>query len=136
MDLKKTYGTTDVDLEKNGVEVDLGDGAFVTVRRSNNKKFADALTKMRKPHERRIQRGNNTAEFREMLDDLTRKAVAKHVVIGWRGIEVDGKAVKYSPEAAEKLMKEFEDFQEDVLTAANSRETFRKEVIEENEKNL
>ena len=135
MDLKKTYGTTDVDLENNGVEVDLGDGAFVTVRRSNNKRFADALMRARKPHERRIQRGNNTAEFRALLDDLTRKAVAEHVLIGWRGIEVDGKPIKYSPQAAEKLMKEFEDFQEDVLTAANSRETFRKEVIEENEKN-
>lgn len=132
MDLQKEYGFTDPNLERDGVEVELDDGAFITVRRTNNEEFGKYLRALRKPHERRIQRGRMD---QKILDNLTRKAVAKHVLIGWRGIEVDGKAVKYSPEKAEELMKQFEDFQEDVLTAANSSETFRAEVTEENEKN-
>jgi hypothetical protein len=132
MDLKESYGFTDKELEESGVEVELGDGAFITVRRSNNKKFVKLLQSLRKPYERRIQRGTMD---QKVLDDLTRKAVAKEVLIGWRGIKLDGKEVKYSPEKAEELLKQFEEFQEDVLFAANTRETFRAEVVEENEKN-
>lgn len=132
MDLQESYGFTDKELEENGVEVQIGEDAFITVRRSNNKRFKQLLTGLRKPHEQRIQRGTMD---QKVLDGFTIKAVAKEVLIGWRGIKVDGKTVKYSPEKAEELMKRFEDFQEDILTAANTRETFRKEVTEENSKN-
>jgi hypothetical protein len=131
MDLRKEY-FTDKNLEEGGVDVDLGGGAVVTICRTNNPKFRDYLNKLRKPYERQIQRG--TAD-QDVLDKLTRKAVARYVVIGWQGIEIDGEEVEYSPETAEKIMIEFPDFQEDVLFAANSRETFRQEVKEENEKN-
>ena len=132
MDLKKEYGFTDPNLERDGVEVELDDGAFITVRRTNNEEFGKYLRALRKPYERKIQRGKMD---QTILDNLTRKAVAKHVLIGWRGIEVGGEPVEYSPENAEKLMKEYDEFQEDVLTAANTAETFRAEVTEENEKN-
>jgi hypothetical protein len=131
MDLKKEY-FTDKKLEEGGVDVELGDGAVVTVCRTNNPKFREYLNKLRKPYERQIQRG--TAD-QDILDKLTRKAVARYVLVGWKGIEIDGEAVKYSPETAEQIMIDFPDFQEDVLFAANSRETFRQEVTEENEKN-
>jgi hypothetical protein len=132
MDLQESYGFTDPDLEENGVEVQLSEDSSITVRRSNNKRFKDMLTSLRKPHEQRIQRGTMD---QKVLDKLTRKAVAREVLIGWKGIKVDGKNVKYSPEKAEELMERFEDFQEDILTAANTRETFRRQVVEENEKN-
>jgi len=132
MDLQESYGFTDPDLEENGVDVQISEDATITVRRSNNKRFKELLTSLRKPHEQRIQRGTMD---QKVLDKLTRKAVAKEVLIGWSGIKVDGKVVKYSPEKAEELMEQFDDFQEDILTAANTRETFRRQVIEENEKN-
>ena len=132
MDLQESYGFTDPDLEENGVEVQLSEDAYITVRRSNNQKFKDLLTSLRKPYEQRIQRGTMD---QKVLDQLTRQAVAKEVLIGWRGIKLDGKEVKYSPAKAEELLKKYEDFQEDVLTAANTRETFRRQVQEENEKN-
>lgn len=132
MDLKESYGFTDKTLEQEGVEVQLDEEAFITVRRSNNDKFKKLLTSLRKPYEQRIQRGRMD---QKVLDDLTLKAVSQEVLIGWRGIKDGGKTVKYSPDAAYKLMKKYEDFQEDVLTAANERETFRKQVVEENEKN-
>jgi hypothetical protein len=132
MDLQESYGFTDPALEENGVEVQLSEDAYITVRRSNNQKFKDLLTSLRKPYEQRIQRGTMD---QKVLDQLTRQAVAKEVLIGWRGIKLDGKEVKYSPAKAEELLKKYEDFQEDVLTAANTRETFRRQVQEENEKN-
>lgn len=132
MDLKKSYGFTDPSLEENGVEVQLSEDAFITVRRSNNERFKNLLISMRKPYEQRIQRGTMD---QKVLDAQTRKAVAREVLIGWRGIKDDGEEIEYSPENAEAMMKKYEDFQEDVLTAANTRETFRKQVVEENEKN-
>jgi hypothetical protein len=132
MDLQESYGFTDHDLEENGVEVQIGEDAYITVRRSNNERFKRLLTRLRKPHEQRIQRGTMD---QQVLDGLTRKAVAQEVILGWRGIKLDGKNVKFSAEKAEEMMKRFEDFQEDILTAANTRETFRREVTDENAKN-
>lgn len=132
MDLTKSYVEIDSQLAEDGVEVDLGEGAAIIVRPMRNEQFKKYLNTLLKPYERRIQQKRMDAKLQ---DDLTRKAVAKHVLIGWKGIEIDGKEVKYSPAKAEELMKRFEDFQEDVLTAALSRETFRAEVVEENEKN-
>jgi hypothetical protein len=132
MDLQESYGFTDPDLERDGVEVQISEDATITVRRSNNQRFKDMLIGLRKPHEQRIQRGTMD---QKVLDKLTRKAVATEVLVGWSGIKVDGKNVKYSPEKAIELMARFEDFQEDILTAANTRETFRRQVVEENEKN-
>ena len=132
MDLQESYGFTDADLEREGVEVQLTEDATITVCRTNNDKFKDYLTGLRKPYEQRIQRGTMD---QKVLDVLTRKAVAKFVLIGWNGIKLNGKVVKYSPEKAEEIMERFEDFQEDVLVAANTRETFRRQVVEENEKN-
>lgn len=132
MDLSKSYVEIDEKLAEDGVEVDLGEGAAIIVRPMRNEQFKKYLNSLLKPYERRIQQKRMDPKLQ---DDLTRKAVAKHVLIGWKGIEVDGKKVKYTPEKAEELMKRFDDFQEDVLIAAMSGETFRQEVVEENEKN-
>lgn len=132
MDLTKSYVETDPTLEKDGVEVELGEGAAIIVRPMRNEQFRKYLQELLKPYERKIQQKRMDVELQ---DKLTRKAVAKHVLIGWKGIEIDGKEVKYSTAKAEELMERFEDFQEDVLTAAMSRETFRAEIVEENEKN-
>lgn len=132
MDLTKSYVEIDPKLAEDGVEVDLGEGAVIIVRPMRNEAFKKHLNALLKPYERRIQQKRMDPKLQ---DDLTRKAVARHVLIGWKGIEIDGKAVKYSPEKAEELMQRFEDFQEDVLTAAMSSETFRAEIVEENEKN-
>lgn len=132
MDLSKSYVEIDDTLAEDGVEVDLGEGAAIIVRPMRNEAFKKYLNTLLKPYERRIQQKRMDPKLQ---DDLTRKAIAKHVLIGWKGIELDGKAVKYTPEKAEELMKRFDDFQEDVLTAAMSSETFRTEVVEENEKN-
>lgn len=132
MDLTKSYVEIDDAIAEDGVEVDLGEGAAIIVRPMRNEQFKKYLNTLLKPYERRIQQKRMDPKLQ---DELTRKAVAKHVLIGWKGIEVDGKAVKYTPEKAEELMKRFDDFQEDVLIAAMSSETFRREVVEENEKN-
>jgi hypothetical protein len=132
MDLNKSYIKTDATLEKDGVEVELDDGAVIIVRPIRNADFKRYLNELQKPYERKIQQKRMD---QEALDNLTRKAVAKHVLIGWKGIELDGKPVKYSPKVAEELMIEFDEFQDDVLSAATARETFREEIVEENEKN-
>lgn len=132
MDLRKEYGFTDKSLESEGVEVEIRSGAIVKVARTNNPKFKEYLRHLLKPYERQMQRRTMDDD---LLNDLTLRAVAKHVLLGWKGIYLDNKRVKYSPEKAFELMKEFEDFQEDVVDAASMRETFRATVVEENTKN-
>ena len=132
MDLRKEYGFTDKALESEGVDVEITSGAIITVARVNNPAFKKFLKHLLLPYERKIQRKTMDDE---LLADLTLKAISKHVLLGWKGIQLDDKVVKYTPAKAYELLKEFEDFAEDVLDAASMRETFRAEVIEENEKN-
>lgn len=131
MDLEKTYGT-DKDLEKNGVWVEIDDGAQILVARTDNPRYRDMLRAELKPHKKKIQRGTLSQEFQEKL---LMKVVAHTVLLDWKGITVKDKAVKYSPEKALELLEEYPDFREDVMEAANTMETFRREIEEEDRKN-
>ncbi len=131
MDFDKRYAT-DKQAEQDGVEVRLDDGCTILVARANNRKFKSEMRRLMKPYQNQERRGTFDADLR---DDLTRQAVAKFVLLGWKGIELDGKLVKYSPEKAEELMKRSEDFENDVIDAATMMETFRAIELEEGAKN-
>jgi hypothetical protein len=131
MDFGKHYDT-DKEAEQNGVEVALAEGCTIIVARANNRKFKEEMRRLMKPHARQDARGTFDPVLR---DNLTRQAVAKFVLLGWKGIELDGKPLKYSPENAEMLMKRSEDFENDVIDAATMMETFRAEALEEGAKN-
>lgn len=131
MDFDKRYAT-DKQAEQDGVEVKLDDGCTILVARANNRKFKAEMRRLMRPYQNQERRGTFDPDLR---DDLTRQAVAKFVLLGWKGIELGGKAVKYSSEKAEELMKRSEDFENDVIDAATMMETFRAVELEEGAKN-
>ena len=131
MDLHKRYGT-DKNLEENGVWVELGDGGEILVARTNNPAFSRFVRQRLKPYANQIPRKNLD---REVQDRITLEGLAKYVLLDWKGIVIDGKTIKYSSEKALELLKKYPDFQEDVLDAAGSIETFRFVTEEEDRKN-
>jgi len=131
MDFDKRYATDKV-AEQEGVEVRLDDGCTILVARANNRKFRAEMRRLMRPYQNQERRGTFDPDLK---DDLTRKAVAQFVLLGWTGIELAGKKIKYSPEEAEKLMKRSEDFENDVIDAASMMETFRAVELEEGAKN-
>lgn len=131
MDFDKRYATDKV-AEQEGVEVRLDDGCTILVARANNRKFRAEMRRLMRPYQNQERRGTFDPDLK---DDLTRKAVARFVLLGWTGIVLEGKKIKYSPEKAEELMKRSEDFENDVIDAASMMETFRAVELEEGAKN-
>lgn len=131
MELTREYALDTAKAEE-GVEVPFGDDGFIIVAHAKNKNFRRELQQLLKPHQRRYQRGTLPDH---VLEECTLKAVSKHVLLGWRGITVNGEPVEYSPEKAFEFMKEFPEFGSEVLDAANTRALFVAETIEANEKN-
>jgi hypothetical protein len=127
---------TDKNLEEEGVWVDYGDGLKVKVRRLSSKTSRDVRRKLEKPY---------SAQFRnrEMPDalqeELLNKQVAQAIVLDWEGVEdpdgKDGAMLPYSQDNVLRMVKEFPDFRDDILTAAMERSTFEKEQREKGAKN-
>ena len=130
MDLSKFK--TDGDLSQNGVVVDIGEGATVTVARSNNEKFTKSLRATAKKYGR---------SFKSLADDklerLLMESYCGTVLLNWSGFKKDGEDLPFSRETAIELLldKEYVDLRKLIEDLADEPETFRTEVIEEVVKN-
>jgi hypothetical protein len=138
---KERY-STDRKLEEEGVWVDYGDGLKVQVRRLNSKHSRETRRKLEKPY---------TAQFRNrdmpesLQEELLNKQVSQSVVVNWEGVEDPSapepkegeqpKMLPYSQENVLRMVTEFPDFRDDILTASMSQATFQKEQRKEAEKN-
>lgn len=139
MDLRKAYGT-DLEKEENGVEVELEPGVFVTICRIGTKGFSDSYRRKTKKYQHLIKRGKSIPEDKsqEILIDL----YAKYILVGWRGLELDGEPLEYNEENAKKILAEFKDFRNLIAEMSMDAELFRetnagneKKIEEENIKN-
>ncbi len=127
--------STDRSLEESGVWIDFGDGLKVQVRRLTSKTSRETRRKLEKPY---------TTQFRnrEMPDslqeELLNKQMSQAIVVNWEGVADPAdpkKMLPYSPDNVLRMVQEFPDFRDDILTAAMERSTFAKEEREAAEKN-
>lgn len=121
MDIKKEFGT-DKTLENEGVWQDIGDGARVLVARINNKAYSDELKRLSVPHKIAIRNDRLSDEvWLQILIEVT----AKTLLLGWSGIEYDGKPLPYSTDNSMKILTEFKDFRDSISGLATSMELFK-----------
>lgn len=121
---------TDKTAELNGVWVEIDANVEILVARLNNEKARAERRNLEKPY-RNFQTIPDSVS-----EDILRKVMARTVLLGWRTksetgvvtLTLDG--VEYSPEAAEKLFKDYPDFLNDVVSLAVARETFQAEGTE------
>lgn len=132
MDIFKKYAT-DATLEKEGVWVDIGEGARVRVARSDNPNFVKCLQSKAKPY--RVQSRNRTLSD-EVANKVLIETMAETILLDWDGIQKDGKTLPYSKENAVLLLTDLKDFRRIITELADESETFRKQEMEESEKNL
>lgn len=105
MDLRKSFATLPT-LETEGVDLHLGGDAYITVARAGgaNTRYDAAVRRLYKPHRRMLDTGSPQAE--EMAEKLFMQAHAEAVVLGWRGIELDGKELPFTRENVLLLFNE------------------------------
>lgn len=126
MDLRKQFAV-DATLEREGVWVDMGEGAAIRIARLNSEQYRRALRRRLEPHKVRL-RLNKVPE--ELLERLTVETLAETVLIDWRGIEDGGEPLTYSREAAERLLTDLPEFREFVVAQAGDLALFQQQRVE------
>jgi hypothetical protein len=132
MDIKKTFAT-DSDKEKEGAWVEFGSECSVKIARINNPNYVREFRRLTKVHKQAIRRGTLDEET---ADDILIEAMAKSIVTDWKGLKEDGVEIPYSVENAIRLLKQYNDFREQVAEIASSIAAYQLEEDEDSEKNL
>lgn len=109
-------------------EVRTPTGAFVTVRGVNSpavkafsrKKFAEM--QMQEQIAKRKNREVELMSFEETEDLAAEIALVR--LISWKGIEEDGKELKFSPEAAKRVLKEHSWIRDQILEESDNISNF------------
>jgi hypothetical protein len=123
MDIKKQYGTSET-LEQSGVWVDMGDGASVLVARSGNPDNSRLIKRLLAPHKVALRNGKLADDVAERI---TIEAMAETILLDWKGIEEDGKPVKYSRDAAIRLLTDYKDFRDQVAAFSTELALFQQQ---------
>ena len=127
MKWNEKYGSNK-ELEEQGVWVDFGEDCKVKIARLGNEKCSAQIRQSNKPHLRKIRKGDLDSKIAQ---GILRKAVSKHVLLDWKGIEdADGNAILYSEEKCFELLGD-RDFLEDIVELAEDRELFHEDAVEE-----
>ena len=120
--MKISNFATDLDLEENGVWVDIGDGARLKLARVGNPAYTKLQRELAKPYRQQLRRNAMPAE---KLLDIQLQLLSKTVLIDWEGLEDDkGKPIKPSVEHAYDLLKGLKDFRRLVEELADEQATF------------
>lgn len=127
MGIEITHMARDKSLEEQGRKIELGSGGAIWVRPAFYRPYQEAI--------RRIQRENGIAIQNGMFDDeaandLVGEAVARHLVTGWEGIEMNGEPLACTPENAERVFELAPDFLDMVVRAANDHAAYRRRDIQ------
>jgi len=126
---------TDLDLEKEGVWVEITADIKVKIAALGNKNHQEAIEKFAKPYKSQIRHKTISVEVEE---DLHLKAIAKAVLVDWEGMtDREGKALPYSFDNCYALLSDpkMKRFKADILLIAKEAETFKNVEVEDAVKN-
>jgi len=127
--MKISSFATDLDLEENGVWVDIGDGARLKLARIGNPAYTKLQRELAKPLRQQLRR-NSVPQ--DKLLDIQLQLLSRTVLLDWEGLEDDkGKKIKYSTENAFQLMRDLKDFRRLVEETADEQATFARIEAEE-----
>lgn len=132
MDIRKLFGSNKAK-ETEGAWCPIGGGIEVKVKRAGqaNKAFSAEQMKMLKPFSKQI--AMNTMDM-DILRQINAKLLAKHVIVDWRGVFIDGVEIPFSKEKFLEFANEMPDFYLDVFTAATELQNFQDDEDAELEK--
>ena len=117
MDLKAEYGFDDK-LADTGVWVSVdGNGTAIKIAKMPNARFTEYM----EPHHRRSREmGTDVAE------EIYERAMAKYILLDWKGIEEEGTTVDAALEQnRERMLHQYTPFKALVIRAATSTKNFQ-----------
>lgn len=106
MDFKRVFATNKIK-EEEGVWFKGPEGSEYLVARQGNKAFTKLMGEVAKPHRKLIEMGKADDA---LLTEITAEVVSRTILLDWRGVADDGKAVPYSHAEAKKRLIDYPDF--------------------------
>lgn len=103
-------------------------GGKVLVARNNSKRHKQAIMRHRAPIQAVIDARVPLSEAQ--IEEITTKAMADAILLGWDGFTIGGKAVEYSPAEALRLLTEYPMFREEIAAISYAEDNFRREAVE------
>ncbi len=126
---------TSVNKEENGVWVDFAEGIRLKIARARNPKYQEMLRNLIDPKRKDIREDKLTIE---QLGDLVVQVRAATILLDWENIEdKDGNAIPYSCTKALEFFRdpELKDFHTFVVAISENADQYKKDLIEDSEKN-
>lgn len=128
---------TDSESEKNGIDIDFGDGVGIKVARAHtsNPKYVDAIKEFFGDKTKTELQSTNTEKSLKLLAEI----YAKSVVLDWWGVtDENGVEMPCTKENVKKLFLDLPDLFEKIRDMASDHENFlaaKKQAFEERLKN-
>ena len=120
----------DDELQSEGSRYYLGEDAYLLVRSTEYKPFRLAHTKGTAPSGNKINSEKHVMKVSRFLAEELPVLVAKYLICGWHGLELNGKPLAYTPELCLKMAPKWE-FIRDIFDFADNRANYVREQKEE-----
>ena len=121
---------TDKTAKAQGVWIEFGGDAAFKLASFDNPAFTEAFRKMTKPY---TDLGRTIPEADQIA--IMAKCMAAHIILDWRNVFEGDKELKFSVEAAERLLTEIEWVRDRIIGEARKLENFKAAARKETEKN-
>lgn len=130
MDLSEFDVSDSLSVEGQWVEV--GKSASLRIARLNNEKYRDFIKKKSKPYRSAMRAGTIDED---LMTEIVVQAMARTILLDWKGLTEKGVEVLYSVEKAESLLRDKEPFRDLVTSLANDASLFQQVELEDAAKN-
>jgi hypothetical protein len=121
-DVFKVYAT-DEKKENEGVEVQLGGGASITVARMHNPNFSKCILAEHEKH-KAVLDALPEDEKKKLDEEIMCRVLAESILVGFKGLGYKGKATPYSKDNAIKHLM-VKDFRVKVVEEASKLDNYR-----------
>ena len=119
--------STDKNKTESGVWGDFGGGKFL-IAHTSNLSFQREFNRLQQPYRKQIDRNRLDPK---VSTEIMCKAMAKGLLLDWKGVGESGKPIDYSEEMAAQVLIANEDLREFVQDFALNLDNFKQEVTEE-----
>lgn len=117
---------TDTQKEIDGVWRPYKDGSELLIARIGNEKYRSLLRRKVKSNRAVLDNEDDLAD--KVGEAVVLEAISSTILLGWKGINVNGAEYPYTPENALKLLKASREFREAVRNYADDAEAYRKKT--------
>lgn len=119
----------DANVMEEGIWVDFYGDSRLKIASSDSPKYNSYLARLARQN--RIKLDDENPQYFQLIQDITAEAKAKHILLDWENIKINGKKTPYSWEVGKQALLNSPKLREFVDEFASDFRNFKKELEEE-----